>query len=78
MRYLEEEAQPLDRVEANLELTLEVMVRLEPISMVKVELAAMLMVVMMEEMYLTEKLHYLLFLGFNLFVRKIEYIVFIH
>ena len=76
MRYLEEEVESLDRVEANLEQTLEVMVRLEPISMVKAELAAILMVAMMEEMYLIEKLRYLLFLEFYLFVRKIEYILF--
>ena len=65
MRYLEEEVQSLDRVEANLEQTLVAMVALEPISMVKAELAAMLMVDMMEEMFLIEKVHYLLFLGFN-------------
>lgn len=71
MRYLEEEVQSLDRVGANLEQTLEVMVGLEQTSMVKAELAAMLMVDMMEEMYLIEKVHALMFLGFNLFVRKI-------
>ena len=71
MRYLEEEVESLDRVEANLEQTLEVMVGLEQTSMVKAELAAMLMVDMMEEMYLIEKVHILMFLAFNLFVRKI-------